>query len=51
MPPSEATSQYPEPSGSGAIDTMGWLSRRLPVEPAKRASPKVKMPPSDPTMK
>ncbi len=28
---------------------MGWLRRTAPVEPKKRASPKVKIPPSDAT--
>jgi hypothetical protein len=28
------------------IPTMGWFSRRLPVEPQNSASPKLKMPPS-----
>ena len=29
--------------------TMGWLRRRLPVEPKNWASPKEKIPPSEPT--
>ena len=33
--------------GVAAMPTIGWLSRMAPVEPKKRASPKVKMPPSD----
>jgi hypothetical protein len=33
MPPSEATSQYPNPSGVRAIPTMGLLRVMLPVEP------------------
>jgi hypothetical protein len=28
------------------MPTIGWLSRMSPVDPRKRASPKVKMPPS-----
>ncbi len=31
------------------MPTMGLLSRRLPVEPWKAASPKEKMPPSEAT--
>src|SRR4051812_25011443 len=46
MPPSDATNQYPAP-GEDAMPRMGLLSRRLPVEPKKRAEPKEKMPPSD----
>src|SRR4051812_31144468 len=30
--------------------TMGWLRRRPPVEPRNRALPRVKTPPSDPTI-
>ena len=33
IPPSEATSQYPRPSGVEAIPTIGLLRRTLPVEP------------------
>ncbi len=33
MPPSEATSQYPRPSGVGAMPTMGRLRWMAPVEP------------------
>ena len=39
----------PLPDGVGAMPTIGWLSRSAPVEPAKRASPNEKMPPSDAT--
>ena len=49
MPPSEATSQYPEPPGSAAMPTMGRLRCMAPVEPAKAASPKAKIPPSEAT--
>ena len=35
--------------GAAAMPTMARLSRRLPVEPKKAASPKEKMPPSVPT--
>ena len=38
------------PDGVAAIPTMGWLSFSAPVEPWKAASPKEKMPPSDPTI-
>ena len=33
MPPSEATSQYPLPSGVEAMPTTGLLSAMLPVDP------------------
>ena len=33
MPPSDATSQYPPPSGVGAMPTMGELRWMAPVEP------------------
>ena len=49
IPPSEATSQYPPPSGVAAIPTMGLLSEMAPVEPKKPASPKAKIPPSEAT--
>ena len=49
MPPSDATSQYPPPSGVGAMPTIGLLSGMPPVEPQNGASPNVKMPPSDAT--
>src|SRR5664280_987349 len=49
MPPSEATSQYPLPSGVDAIPTTGLWRVRAPVEPKNAASPKLKMPPSDAT--
>ncbi len=49
MPPSEATSQYPPPSGVGVIPTMGLLRVIPPVEPWNEASPKAKMPPSEAT--
>src|SRR6185437_1824688 len=49
MPPSEATSQYPLPSGVHAIPTTGCFSCRLPVDPKNWASPKLKMPPSEAT--
>ena len=32
-PPSAATSQYPVPSGSAAMATIGWFRRMSPVEP------------------
>jgi hypothetical protein len=48
MPPSAATNQYP-PCGRAVMPTIGWFSRMAPVDPAKRASPNEKMPPSDPT--
>src|SRR5439155_870911 len=37
------------PDETGAIDTTGLLSLIAPVDPAKVASPKAKMPPSDAT--
>jgi hypothetical protein len=46
MPPSEAVSQYPLPSGVAAIPTIGRFRGCPPSEPKKPASPKVKMPPS-----
>src|SRR5579872_173723 len=46
MPPSEATNQYPPPSGVAAIPTIGWLRWIAPVEPKNLASPKAKIPPS-----
>ena len=49
MPPSEATSQYPPPSGVTAIATTGLFSPWLPVLPWNWASPKLKMPPSEAT--
>ncbi len=39
IPPSEATSQYPPPSGVDAIPTTGLFSTMLPVLPKKVASP------------
>ena len=50
-PPSEATIQYPPPSGVVAMPTTGWLrvwpGLRTPgTDPWKSASPKLKMPPS-----
>ena len=36
MPPSEATSQYPPPSGVAAMPTMGLLRGMAPAEPKKR---------------
>src|SRR5256885_11256957 len=42
MPPSEATSQYPTPSGSGTTDCTGAFSLRPPIEPRNAASPKVR---------
>ncbi len=49
IPPSEATSQYPPPSGVAAIPTMGWLRCWPPSDPWKAASPKAKTPPSEAT--
>ena len=49
MPPSEATSQYPSPSGVGAMPTIGLLSAIPPVEPQNCAAPKEKTPPSEAT--
>ena len=49
MPPSDATSQYPLPSGVAATATTAALSGLPPMEPRKGASPKLKMPPSDAT--
>ena len=46
MPPSEATSQYPPPSGVTAMPTMGLFRRMLPVLPWNCASPKLNTPPS-----
>ena len=48
-PPSEATNQYPPPSGVAAMPTMGVLSGMPPVEPWKAASPKANTPPSEAT--
>ena len=39
MPPSEATSQYPPPSGVAAMPTIGLFSAILPADPRKAASP------------
>ena len=39
MPPSEATSQYPPPSGVAAMPTTGLLRSMLPVLPKNCASP------------
>ncbi len=33
MPPSEATSQYPPPSGVAAIPTIGLFNGMAPAEP------------------
>ena len=49
MPPSEATSQYPSPSGVAAMPTIGLFSGWPPIDPWKAASPKLKMPPSEAT--
>ena len=49
MPPSEAVSQYPSPSGVGAIPTIGRLRCMPPVDPKNWASPNEKTPPSAPT--
>ena len=49
MPPSEATSQYPPPSGVAAMPTTGLLSAMPPVDPQNCAPPKEKMPPSEAT--
>ena len=38
-PPSVATSQYPDPSGSGTIERTGARRRVPPVDPRNRASP------------
>src|SRR5438067_2201453 len=48
-PPSEATIQYPRPLGVAAIPTIGWLSRRPPIDPKNGAPPTVNRPPSDAT--
>src|SRR5580658_2548681 len=48
-PPSDATSQYPSPSGVEAIPTIGSFSLRPPIDPRYMASPKLKTPPSDAT--
>src|ERR1700685_4160951 len=45
-PPSEATNQYPPPSGVAAMPTMGLLSAMPPVEPWNCAFPKENTPPS-----
>src|SRR5450631_1559927 len=45
MPPSEATIQYPPPSGVAAIPTIGRVSARPSADPEKAASPKELMPP------
>jgi hypothetical protein len=50
IPPSDATNQYPPPSGVAAIPTTGWAKWRDPVEPSKGAPPKLKIPPSEPTV-
>ena len=39
MPPSEATSQYPPPSGVAAMPTIGAFSGLPPCDPKKPASP------------
>ena len=39
MPPSEATSQYPPPSGVAAMPTIGLLSAMPPADPKNAASP------------
>src|SRR5664280_847183 len=49
IPPSDATSQYPPPSGVAAIPTIGWLSLKAPVDPWNAASPREKIPPSEAT--
>src|SRR4051794_12610354 len=46
MPPSDATSQYPFPVGVAAIPTIGCHKWMAPVEPWKRAAPKLNTPPS-----
>ena len=38
MPPSEATSQYPWPSGVDAIPTTAWFRWMPPVEPERRGA-------------
>ena len=45
-PPSEATAQYPLPSGVFAPPTMGLLSLVPPRDPKNPEAPKVKTPPS-----
>ena len=49
IPPSEATSQWPCPSGVAAMPTMGAFRCKPPAEPKNAASPKVKIPPSEAT--
>ena len=51
IPPSDATSQYPPPSGVTAIPTMGLFSRMLPGRPeepgvAEGEDPAVATPPA-----
>ena len=48
-PPSDATSQYPLPSGVAAMPTTGRLRRMPPVEPKNVASPNPNTPPSEAT--
>ena len=48
-PPSEATSQYPCPSGAAAIPTTGAASAVPPIDPSNPASPEAKTPPSEAT--
>jgi hypothetical protein len=47
-PPSDATNRDPVPAAFDSMPTIGLLSARLPVDPAKEAL-KEKMPPSDAT--
>ena len=48
-PPSSATNQYPEPSGSAAIPLTGSFRGRPAIDPSNVASPKLNTPPSAPT--
>ena len=45
-PPSDATNQYPPPSGVAAMPTTGLFRTIPPVDPKNLASPKVNTPPS-----
>ena len=49
VPPSEATSTYPDPLGPAIMPMIGLLSVMAPVDPKKLASPKEKIPPSEAT--
>ncbi len=50
MPPSEAASQYPPPSGVAAMPTTGLLRVIPPADPKKPALPRANTPPSDPVI-